>query len=177
VSIRFKVWFPEYALCESRKTNHMPPRVFISVREALANFSLQLTRPGFDPAAELPAASPARRRHTGCKSRFAGQRTCAATGAPRRLRHAEPAAQLSGETLGGRSNYRLRRRVGDAIPYIECLRFIVVGLRGRGLLLLVTRARNAVQRHQSRRGAAPSAEPTGIDGNAGCNFSQRYRPV
>jgi len=33
-----------------------------------ANFGVKLVRPGFDPAAELPALSPARRRHGGCSS-------------------------------------------------------------------------------------------------------------
>ena len=74
-----------------------------------ANFSLQLPRPGFGPAAELPALPRARRRHAGCSSRFAGQRTCAATGAPRRLRHAEPAAQLSERTLARPENDRTLR--------------------------------------------------------------------
>ena len=37
----------------------MPPR---------ANFGVKLMRPGFGPAAELPASSPARRRHGGCSS-------------------------------------------------------------------------------------------------------------
>jgi len=32
------------------------------------NFTLKLVRPGFGPAAELPAASQARRRHGGCSS-------------------------------------------------------------------------------------------------------------
>jgi hypothetical protein len=33
-----------------------------------ANFGVKLARPGFGPAAELPAASPAPRRHGGCSS-------------------------------------------------------------------------------------------------------------
>jgi hypothetical protein len=32
------------------------------------NFTLKLVRPGFGPAAELPASSPARWRHAGCSS-------------------------------------------------------------------------------------------------------------
>ena len=35
------------------------------------NFTLKLVRPGFGPAAELPASSPARWRHAGCRSRRA----------------------------------------------------------------------------------------------------------
>jgi hypothetical protein len=80
------------------------------------NFSLQLPRPGFGPAAELPALLRARRRHAGCSLRFAGQRTCAATGAPRRLRHAEPAAQLSERTLGRRDARCDYSRVEAAMP-------------------------------------------------------------
>jgi len=34
------------------------------------NFTLKLVRPGFGPAAELPAPSRARRRHGGCSSRL-----------------------------------------------------------------------------------------------------------
>jgi hypothetical protein len=37
-------------------------------REPLANFTLKLVRPGFGPAAELPATSRACRRHGGCNS-------------------------------------------------------------------------------------------------------------
>ena len=35
---------------------------------AAANFGVKLMRPGFGPAAELPASSPARWRHGGCSS-------------------------------------------------------------------------------------------------------------
>jgi hypothetical protein len=35
---------------------------------AAANFGVKLMRPGFGPAAELPASSRARRRHGGCSS-------------------------------------------------------------------------------------------------------------
>jgi len=35
-----------------------------------ANFGVKLSRPGFGPAAELPAYSQARRRHGGCRSRL-----------------------------------------------------------------------------------------------------------
>jgi hypothetical protein len=37
-------------------------------RKAPANFGVKLMRPGFGPAAELPASPPARRRHGGCSS-------------------------------------------------------------------------------------------------------------
>jgi hypothetical protein len=36
-----------------------------------ANFTLKLVWPGFGPAAELPASSPALWRHAGCRSRRA----------------------------------------------------------------------------------------------------------
>jgi hypothetical protein len=36
-----------------------------NAREATPNFTLKLVRPGFGPAAELPASSQARRRHGG----------------------------------------------------------------------------------------------------------------
>lgn len=39
--------------------------------EAPSNFTLKLMRPAFGPAAELPALSPARWRHAGCRSRRA----------------------------------------------------------------------------------------------------------
>ena len=39
-------------------------------REARANFTLKLVRPGSGPAAELPTFSPAPWRHAGCSSRF-----------------------------------------------------------------------------------------------------------
>ena len=60
-----------------------------------ANFTLKLVRPGFGPAAELLTPSqrdgvtPVAVRHSVL------QTSLAATGAPLRLRHAEPAAQLS----------------------------------------------------------------------------------
>jgi hypothetical protein len=40
-------------------------------RSSLPNFTLKLVRPGFGPAAELPALSHARWRHAGCISRRA----------------------------------------------------------------------------------------------------------
>jgi hypothetical protein len=59
------------------------------------NFTLKLVRPVFGPAAELPASSPARIRHGGCSSPLGSPNVIAATAALLRLRHAEPAAQLS----------------------------------------------------------------------------------
>jgi len=63
--------------------------------ETPANFTLKLVRPGVGPAAELPPSSPVRRRHAGCSSRLGSPNVMRATAAPLRLRHAEPAAQLS----------------------------------------------------------------------------------
>jgi hypothetical protein len=39
-----------------------------ALRRSLANFGVKLARPGFGPAAELPALSQARWRHDGCSS-------------------------------------------------------------------------------------------------------------
>ena len=62
---------------------------------APANFTLKLLRPGSGPAAELPASSPAGRRHGGCSSPVAACNSSPATTAPLRLRHVGPVAQLS----------------------------------------------------------------------------------
>ena len=81
--------------------------------EAPANFGVKLMRPGFGPAAELPTSSPASRRHGSCNSRLVACNSFAATAPPLRLRHAEPAAQLTPRTLGG------RRQLATSIPRLR----------------------------------------------------------
>src|ERR1051325_10917007 len=82
-------------------------------------------RPGFGPAAELPASSPARRRHGGCSRHSVLRTSLAATAAPLSLRHAGPAAQLTPRTLGARIRaLRIRARSGTETVVIlgqQCL--------------------------------------------------------
>ena len=59
--------------------------------EAPSNFTLKLVRPGFGPAAELPALPQARWRHAGCRSRL---------GSPNIIRGNRRAAPASARETG-----------------------------------------------------------------------------
>jgi hypothetical protein len=49
----------------------VPCELYPGAAGSRPNFTLKLVRPGFGPAAELPASPQARRRHAGCRSRRA----------------------------------------------------------------------------------------------------------
>jgi hypothetical protein len=67
-------------------------------RNRPANFGVKLMRPGFGPAAELPASAPPWRRHAACRAPVLACNSSAASGAPLRLRHAGPAVSESSVT-------------------------------------------------------------------------------
>jgi hypothetical protein len=81
------------------------------------NFGVKLSRPGFGPAAELPAALPARRRHGGCSSPLGSANVIGGNrrAAPASARGTGRAAYTKDVSqTGGRGAHRLLRSSSTA---------------------------------------------------------------
>ena len=119
VSIRTFAFRRGFSIAVHRSfiVNRSAPREEDRTCNGPANFGVKLTRPSFGPAAELPALSPARRRHGGCSSRLGAAHVI------RGNRRAAPtSAQRTGRTaytkdVGQTGNCDDRSRLS---PKLEC---------------------------------------------------------